>query len=183
MNIVRNAEEAVSFIRSGMNIFVHGCAATPVPLLNALAARTDLRDVRVFHLHTEGSAAFLSREVEGRITSYSFFTGPDAREAIQDGRADFIPVFLSDVPDLITSGRVRIDAALVQRQSETLDDQWMVIGNEDPDAAGCFHAPRNSTIAGGHDYRNLGRYSARPCNCLRHFQVPQCYFPGWQRVT
>lgn len=114
MNIVRSAEEAVSFIRSGMNIFVHGSAATPAPLLSALAARADLRDVSVFHLHTEGSAAFLSREVAGRITSYSFFTGPDAREAIQDGRADFIPVFLSDVPDVITSGRIRIDAALVQ---------------------------------------------------------------------
>lgn len=114
MPIVSSAQEALALISSGMNIFVHGSAATPSTLLDALSLRTDLHDIRVFHLHTEGSGGFLSREVAGRITSFSFFTGPAAREAIQDGRADFIPVFLSDIPDLITSRRIRIDAALVQ---------------------------------------------------------------------
>ncbi|MCC6677915.1 MAG: acetyl-CoA hydrolase/transferase family protein [Phycisphaerales bacterium] len=111
---VSSALDAVSGIRSGMHIFVHGCAATPVPLLDALASRDDLRDITVYHLHTEGTSSFVSPEVAGRIRSCSFFTGPAARPAVQDGRADFVPVFLSDVPALFYSGRVKLDAAFVQ---------------------------------------------------------------------
>lgn len=109
-----SVEEAVSFIKSGMNVFVHGSAATPAPLLDALSRRTDLSGVRVYHLHTEGSDAFVAKEAAGRIFSNSFFTGPAARAAIADGRADFIPVFLSDIPGLFKSGRIKLDVALVQ---------------------------------------------------------------------
>ncbi|MBS0186520.1 MAG: 4-hydroxybutyrate CoA-transferase [Planctomycetes bacterium] len=111
---VGSAQEAVAAIRSGMNVFVHGSAATPIPLLEALAQRQDLRDVRVFHLHTEGTDAHLRKEVAGRITSVSFFTGAAARPAIEDGRAEFIPVFLSDIPGLFTRGIIKLDAAIVQ---------------------------------------------------------------------
>ncbi len=109
-----SAHEAIQLIRSGMNIFVHGSAATPAPLLDALANRTDLHDVTVYHLHTEGSDKFLSRECEGRIRSVSFFTGQSAREAVQTGRADFMPIFLSDIPGLFYSRRIKLDAALIQ---------------------------------------------------------------------
>lgn len=111
---VSTAAEAVAGIRSGMNIFVHGCAATPIPLLDALAARTDVSGITLYHLHTEGASSFLAPDVTDRLRSCSFFTGPAARPAVNEGRADFIPVFLSDVPALITSGRVRIDVALLQ---------------------------------------------------------------------
>ncbi|MDX2131340.1 MAG: acetyl-CoA hydrolase/transferase C-terminal domain-containing protein [Planctomycetota bacterium] len=114
MGRVDTAAEAVAHIRSGMNVFVHGSAATPVSLLDALAARPDVRDITLFHLHTEGTASFLSPEVGDRIRSCSFFTGAAARPAVQEGRADFIPVFLSDIPGLFTSGRIRLDAALLQ---------------------------------------------------------------------
>lgn len=109
----RSIDDALSPIRSGMNVFVHGCAATPVALLDALAQRDDLHDVTLFHLHTEGATAFVSRESAGRLQSCSFFAGPNVRTAINEGRADFIPVFLSDIPALITSKRLRMDAALV----------------------------------------------------------------------
>jgi 4-hydroxybutyrate CoA-transferase len=111
---VSTPHEAVAPIRSGMNVFVHGSAATPIPLLDALSQRTDLRDVRLFHLHTEGTSSFVDPAVAGRLISNSFFTGPAARTAVAEGRADFIPVFLSDVPSLFTSGRIRLDAAIVQ---------------------------------------------------------------------
>ncbi|MBY0260767.1 MAG: hypothetical protein K2Q20_00385, partial [Phycisphaerales bacterium] len=114
MPMVSTPAEAVAFIRSGMNVFVHGSAATPTPLLDALAARTDLRDVTLYHLHTDGTGSFLSPEVAGRLRSVSFFTGPAARAAVHEARADFMPVFLSDIPGLFYSGRVRLDAALVQ---------------------------------------------------------------------
>ena len=107
-------DAVVSRIASGMNVFVHGAAATPTPLLDALARRTDLVDVTLWHLHLEGPLAFTAPEHAGRFRSISLFTGAGLREPIAEGRADFVPIFLSDIPGLFTSGRVRLDAALVQ---------------------------------------------------------------------
>jgi acyl-CoA hydrolase len=108
------ADEAVSLLRSGMNIFVHGAAATPTPLLDAMCRRPDLTDIRLYHLHTEGPAAFLAESCRTRFTSVSFFTGQPARQAVQAGFADFVPVFLSDIPTLFRDGSIRLDAALLQ---------------------------------------------------------------------
>ncbi len=108
------ADAVVSRIASGMNVFVHGAAATPTPLLDALARRTDLRDVRLWHLHLEGPLAFTAPEHAGRFRSTSLFTGAGLREPIAEGRADFVPIFLSDIPRLFTGGKVRLDAAIVQ---------------------------------------------------------------------
>ncbi len=109
-----SAEAVVSRIESGMNVFVHGAAATPTPLLDALARRTDLTGVRLWHLHLEGPVAFTAPEHAGRFRSTSLFTGAGLRGPVAEGRADFVPIFLSDIPALFSSGRVRLDAALVQ---------------------------------------------------------------------
>lgn len=114
MGRVASARDAVAGIASGMNVFVHGSAATPVGLLDALAERTDLSGVTLYHLHTDGTSSFVRPEVREWIRSVSFFTGPAARDAIAQGRADFMPVFLSDIPRLFTSGAVRLDAAFLQ---------------------------------------------------------------------
>lgn len=108
------AEEAVRGISSGMNVFVHGSAATPTTLLEALAKRTDVENVTLYHLHLEGPVPWTTPEHAGRFRSVSLFTGANMREPVNAGRADFVPIFLSDVPSLFTSGRVRLDAALVQ---------------------------------------------------------------------
>jgi 4-hydroxybutyrate CoA-transferase len=108
------ADEAVRSIASGMRVFAHGAAATPTPLLEALCARGDLEDVELCHLHTQGPAPFVDPRVEGRVRSVSFFAGGPVREALAAGRADFIPVFLSDIPGLFRSGVMPLDAALVQ---------------------------------------------------------------------
>jgi acyl-CoA hydrolase len=97
-----------------MNIFVHGACATPTPLLDALVARTDLENIRLYHLHLEGPLHFADRSQSGRFRSISFFTSPGLRKAVEEGRAEFMPVFLSDVPRLFQSGAIRLDAALVQ---------------------------------------------------------------------
>ena len=107
-------DAVVARLASGMNVFLHGAAATPTPLVEALARRTDLRDVRLWHLHLEGPLPFAAAEHAGRFRSVSLFTGAGLREPIAAGRADFVPIFLSDIPGLFTSGRVRLDAALVQ---------------------------------------------------------------------
>jgi 4-hydroxybutyrate CoA-transferase len=108
------ADEAVATIKSGMRIFVHGAGATPTVLLDALARRTDLEHLTFYHLHTAGPAPFAAPEHEGRFLSVSLFAGPPVRRAIADGRADFIPVFLSDIPALFHSGRIPLDVALLQ---------------------------------------------------------------------
>jgi len=107
-------EEAVSKIQSGHRVFVHGAACTPTPFLDALSARTDVSNVRVYHLHLTGQVRPLSPESQGRIRSISFFTGESARKAVDEGRADFMPVFLSDIPELFRSGALPLDVAMVQ---------------------------------------------------------------------
>lgn len=109
-----SADAVVSRISSGMNVFIHGAAATPTPLLDALARRADLTGVKLWHLHLEGPLAFTAPEHAGRFRSISLFTGAGLREPVAEGRADFVPIFLSDIPGLFTSGRVKLDAALVQ---------------------------------------------------------------------
>lgn len=109
-----SAAEAVSLIRSGARAFLHGAAATPTPLLEVLCARMDLEGVELCHLHTAGPAPFAVPGVEQRVRSVSFFAGAPVREAIAAGRADFIPVFLSDIPGLLRDGSIPLDAALVQ---------------------------------------------------------------------
>jgi acyl-CoA hydrolase len=97
-----------------MTVFVHGAAATPRPLVEALAARTDLEGVRVIHLHTEGEAPYVAVGREAEFRAAALFTGANLREAVATGRADFVPVFLSDIPRLFESGRIQLDAALLQ---------------------------------------------------------------------
>lgn len=108
-----SAGEAVAQIRSGMRIFVHGAAATPTALLEALAARRDLENVTLYHLHTAGPAPFVDPVCAGRLRSVSFFVGAPVRRAVAEGRADVIPIFLSQIPSLFATGRIALDAALV----------------------------------------------------------------------
>jgi len=109
-----SAADVVAHVRSGARVFVHGAAATPIALLDALAARTDLEGVRLYHLHTAGTASFVAPGVSDRLRSVSFFVGPDLRTPIAEGRADFMPIFLSDIPALFTTNAIPLDVALVQ---------------------------------------------------------------------
>ncbi|MEK7398425.1 MAG: 4-hydroxybutyrate CoA-transferase, partial [Candidatus Poribacteria bacterium] len=108
------ASDAVRRIKSGAKIFVHGAAATPTPLLDALCARRDIENIFLYHLHMSGSCSFADPKYAGRITSVSLFVGPALRKPIEEGRADFVPVFLTDIPDLFSSGMIPLDAAFVQ---------------------------------------------------------------------
>src|SRR5512140_346012 len=107
-------EQAVSLIKSGMRVFLHGMAATPIPLIDALAKRKDVEDVRTYHFHLEGQLAIAEPECAGRFRPQSLFTGANLRKPLEEGRADFMPVFLSDVPAMFCSGRIPLDAAILQ---------------------------------------------------------------------
>lgn len=109
-----SASDAVRTINSGERVFVHGAAATPLALLEALTDRTDLEQVRLYHLHLEGPCRFAEPRYEGVFRSVSFFAGPALRRPIAEGRADFLPIFLSDIPELLRSRQIPLDVALLQ---------------------------------------------------------------------
>jgi acyl-CoA hydrolase len=110
-----DATSALELVRSGNRVYVHEAAMAPQSLLGALRARApELRDVEVMHLHTEGPAPHTDLACAGHLRHNALFVGPNVREAINDGRADFTPVFLSEVPSLIRDGTLAVDVALVQ---------------------------------------------------------------------
>ncbi len=108
------ADEAVSVVRSGMRVFVHGAAATPHVLIDALMRRApELEKVEITHLHTEGDAPYVRPEFQGHFRLNALFLGPNTREAVNAGRADYMPVFLSEIPLLFRQGVLPIDVALL----------------------------------------------------------------------
>jgi acyl-CoA hydrolase len=107
------ASEAVRSLKSGDRVFVHGAAATPTELLDAACARADLERIELYHLHTNGPAPFADPGVSGRLHSNSLFVGPLLRKPVEEGRADFVPIFLSDIPALFSNGIVPLDVALL----------------------------------------------------------------------
>ncbi len=109
-----SADAVVSLVTSGMRVVAHGAAATPFGLLEALARRGDLEGVRLYHMHTEGPAPWTAPECAGRVRSVALFCGPSLREPVNESRADFVPVFLSDIPSLFHDGVIPLDVAMVQ---------------------------------------------------------------------
>jgi 4-hydroxybutyrate CoA-transferase len=113
MRIVTPAE-AVAGIESGNQLYLQCAAATPSVLLDALVARApELAGVSVVHLHTEGPGPHLAPEMAAHFRHRALFIGPNARRAIAEGRAEYIPTFLSDVPRLFDSGLLPLDAVFV----------------------------------------------------------------------
>jgi acyl-CoA hydrolase len=113
MRIVTPAE-AVAGIESGHQIYLQCAAATPSVLLDALVERApELANVSVVHLHTEGPGPHLAPEMAPHFRHRALFIGPNARKAIAEGRAEYIPTFLSDVPRLFDSGLLPLDAVFV----------------------------------------------------------------------
>lgn len=109
-----NAADAVAAIQSGHRVFVHGGAATPSVLLQAVCERaTDLRDVEFVHLHVEGEAPHADPAHSDRFRVTNLFVGSNVRRRFDGHRIDYLPCFLSEIPNLLRSGRRRIDVALV----------------------------------------------------------------------
>jgi len=108
------ADEAVRAVESGHRIYIQGACAFPQALVDALMRRAfELRDVELVHLHSNGTAPYVRPEYEGHFRHRALFVGPNVREAVDAGRATYLPIFLSDVPDLFRSGRMHLDVALL----------------------------------------------------------------------
>ncbi|KAG5183738.1 acetyl-CoA hydrolase/transferase C-terminal domain-containing protein [Tribonema minus] len=114
---VGTAEEAVQCIKSGDRIFVQGMAATPSLLTSAMATHgkeARLEGCEVYHLHTEGECPYVAEDCEGIFHTKSFFLGANVRKATQEGRADYVPIFLSETPLVFRKGVIPLDVAIVQ---------------------------------------------------------------------
>ncbi|NOR13524.1 MAG: 4-hydroxybutyrate CoA-transferase [Candidatus Aminicenantes bacterium] len=108
------AEEAVSGIRSGDCIYISGNAATPYVLMKALAARKDeLKDVELAHVLLLGDDPLSKPEMEGHFRHNSLFVGPADRKAINEGRADYVPIFLHQIPNLFYANQMPLDAVML----------------------------------------------------------------------
>ena len=104
-------EEAVKVVKSGDRIHIHSVACAPQGLCNRGRAG-ELRDVKLQHLHTEGSAPYAEAEFEGIFFLESYFVGSNVRKPTQEGYADYVPVHLSETQKLIRSGIHPVDAMI-----------------------------------------------------------------------
>lgn len=111
---VTTAEEAVKDIRSGDRVWIHPGCNTPTLLIDAMVARApELENVEVAHILTLAPAPYVAPGMEGHFRHRSLFTGANVRDAVNEGRADFVPIHLHDVPALISRGRMPIDVSLI----------------------------------------------------------------------
>ena len=108
-------DQAVAGVRSGERVFIHSVAAAPQRLIAALVDRApQLRGVELVHLHTEGPAPYATPELRESFHANVVFVGANVRAAIQSGEADYVPVFLSEVPALFRRRILPLDHAFVQ---------------------------------------------------------------------
>ena len=112
------AADAIAAIESGEHIWSHSMAATPTVLLDALADHAlGLTDVTLMQLHLEHADAVSVPALDGHLRHRCFFAGKATRELINQGRADYVPMFLSEIPKLFRRAEQRVDTALIQVSS------------------------------------------------------------------
>jgi 4-hydroxybutyrate CoA-transferase len=112
---IKTADEAVAAIHSGDRVLLHQGCSEPEALVAAMLRRAgELRNVEIFHMATFGNADYTLPEYEGVFRHTASFIGANVREAVQAGRADYIPMFLHEIEGLFRSGALPIDVALIQ---------------------------------------------------------------------
>jgi acyl-CoA hydrolase len=114
MGVFKSAADAVKLIKSNDRVLIHGVNAVPFRLVNAMVDRADeLRNVEIIHIHTEGDAPYARPEFKDSFFTNVFFVGSNVRKAVNEGRGDYIPIFLSEVPGLIRNDVLPVDVALL----------------------------------------------------------------------
>ena len=111
---VQTAQRAVASVRHGNRVFIGSGAGEPLSLVQALSSRDDLADTELIHIMTLGIAPYVEPRFGSQFRHNAFFIGGNVREAVSQCRADYTPIFLSEVPALFRQGRVVLDFALIQ---------------------------------------------------------------------
>jgi acyl-CoA hydrolase len=109
-----SADEALQAVQNGNRVFIHGAAATPHPLIAALGRRLpEVLGIETVSIHTVGDAPYAAPEHADSVRHRALFIGANVRAAVNAGRADYVPIFLSDIPALFRNGALPIDVALL----------------------------------------------------------------------
>ena len=112
---LQTADQALQRVQSGMRVYIQPGCAEPETLVEALMRRgPDVNDVEIVHMMTMGCAPYTAPEMVGHFRHNAMFIGANVRDAINDGRADYTPVNLSDIEELFESGVMPIDIALLE---------------------------------------------------------------------
>lgn len=112
---LQTADEALRCVRSGTRVYIQPGCAEPEALVEALMRRApELYDVEIVHMMTMGCAPYVAPEMAGHFRHNAMFIGGNVREAINDGRADYTPIYLSEIEALFESGAMPIDVALIE---------------------------------------------------------------------
>ena len=112
---VNSAFDAITLIESNQYVWVHSMAATPILLIDALAEHAlTLKNVTVMQMHLEHAEVLAKPELFGHLRNRSFFAGKSTRNLINQGHADYVPMFLSEIPKLFRTRQQKIDVALIQ---------------------------------------------------------------------
>lgn len=138
------AKEAVQVIKTGDHIHIGCVAAAPQTLIVAMCERGRNREffnVRIHHLHTEGPAPYTDAEFEGIFKHEAFFVGKNVRKSVQEGRGDYIPVFLGEIPTLYRKGYLPCDVLMIM--VSTPDENGMVsLGTSVADTLGAMEVAK-----------------------------------------
>lgn len=114
MKILNSAEEALSHVYSNSNIFIHGGDATPNELIDGLIGNAQqLKNVTLTHLHTHGEAKYAHPKYAGIFNIINLFVGGNLRKHVDYDRIDYLPCFLSEIPNLFRSKQIPLDFALI----------------------------------------------------------------------
>src|SRR5499425_837846 len=112
---LRTPDEALRCVQSGMRVYIQPGCAEPETLVEALMRRApEVHDVEIVHMMTMGAAPYVAPEMSGHFRHNAVFIGSNVREAINEGRADYTPIYLSEIEELFESGAMSIDVALVE---------------------------------------------------------------------
>jgi acyl-CoA hydrolase len=112
---LQTADAAMLFIKSGMRVYIQPGCAEPETLVEALIRRApEVRDVEIVHMMTMGGAPYVAPEMAGHFRHNAVFIGANVRDAINEGRADYTPIYLSEIEELFENGAMPIDVALIE---------------------------------------------------------------------
>jgi acyl-CoA hydrolase len=112
--VISTPEDAVKAVHSNSTVFIHSVASAPQVLIKAMVARApELRNVTTCSIHTEGAAPYTEPQYAESFRHSAFFIGSNIREAVNAGRADFTPIFLSEIPQLFKRGLISLNVALI----------------------------------------------------------------------
>jgi acyl-CoA hydrolase len=112
---LRTPDEALRCVQSGMRVYIQPGCAEPETLVEALMRRgPEVYDVEIVHMMTFGAAPYVAPEMAGHFRHNAVFIGANVRDAINEGRADYTPIYLSEIEELFENGAMPLDVALIE---------------------------------------------------------------------